>query len=98
MTIPLFLRVEAEADLQEAFEWYEECREGLGVEYLDCVNAALEQVRLYPPQSPVVYGEFRRIVVKRFPFGVFYTVDPDRILVYAVFHLKRDSTAVFQRI
>ena len=46
MTCRLVLQPEAEADLDEAYLWYEaQCR-GLGRELIECVEAAFERFRL----------------------------------------------------
>ena len=39
---------------------------------------------------PCVHGEVRRAVVSRFPYAVFYRVDPKRVVVLAVLHMARD--------
>ena len=38
-----------------------------------------------------VHGEVRRAVVSRFPYAVFYRVEPKRVVVLAVLHMARDS-------
>ena len=44
----------AKGDLDIAFEWYEDQRRGLGFEFLDCAEAAIETIlqmpKLYPKQ------------------------------------------------
>ena len=44
MTLPIRLRVEATAELNDAWNWYEERREGLGDEMLGCVEVAFAAV------------------------------------------------------
>jgi plasmid stabilization system protein ParE len=39
---------------------------------------------------PVVFVDLRRALVRRFPYAVFYEVEPERIVVYAVFHCSQD--------
>jgi plasmid stabilization system protein ParE len=41
MSIPLFVRPEAVADLQEAFEWYEKRAPGLGAQLVGELDHAL---------------------------------------------------------
>jgi plasmid stabilization system protein ParE len=83
------IRPEAEADLAEARRWYEERRQGLGADFLLCVEDALEKIRRNPAIYPVVYKDVRRAVVRRFPYGVFYRVVGQRIIVLGVFHGRR---------
>jgi toxin ParE1/3/4 len=90
MSLPLIITTEAEADLAEAKSWYERKREGLGEEFVLCVEATLDHIRRVPAAATEVYPRVRRAVVRRFPYGVFYRVDPDQIAVLAVYHSKRD--------
>ena len=90
MTLPLIITPEAEEDLAEAKAWYDRKREGLGEEFVLCVEAALDHIRRVPAAATQVYPGVRRVVVRRFPYGVFYRVDPDQIAVLAVYHSKRD--------
>ncbi|MBP9581322.1 MAG: hypothetical protein KBE38_04110 [Ignavibacterium sp.] len=43
-----------------------------------------------PEAFPKVFKEIRRILLKKFPFGLFYLIDKDRIIVFAVFHASRN--------
>ena len=71
MNLPLILTPEAEADLAEARAWYEEKREGLGEEFVLCVEAGLNQVRRAPAGVSEAFPGVRRVVVRRFPYGIF---------------------------
>lgn len=90
MSLGLLVKPEAEDDLAAAYRWYEERRTGLGDELLLCVEAAIEAARREPERAPVVRGEVRRTLIRRFPYGVFYVVEPDRLVVLAVYHSGRD--------
>ena len=90
MSLPLIITADAEEDLAEAKAWYERKRKGLAEEFLLCVEAALDQIRRVPAAATEVYPGVRRVVVRRFPYGVFYRADPDQIAVLAVYHSKRD--------
>jgi toxin ParE1/3/4 len=90
MNLPLIITPEAEEDLVEAKAWYERKRAGLGEEFVLCVEAALDQIRRAPAGATEVAPWVRRVVVRRFPYGVFYRVDPDQIAVLAVYHSRRD--------
>jgi plasmid stabilization system protein ParE len=89
MTPSVVIRPEAEADLAEAFAWYEERRAGLGDRFLLSVEATLSAIKRYPESFPVVHRQVRRALLRRFPYGVFYTVAESAIVVFAVFHCGR---------
>lgn len=96
MIRPLLLRPRAESDIQSIFEWYESKRPGLGDEFLAALRARLEVIQESPEIYTVVYRNVRRAVLSRFPYLVFYVVQPARIAVLAVLHHAR-SPATWPR-
>ncbi len=77
---------EAVADAGEAYLWYEERRPGLGQEFLDCVDACVEIIRRNPELFEIVHENYRRALVRRFPYVVFYEYAGGSVTVYAIFH------------
>ncbi|MBT3257888.1 MAG: type II toxin-antitoxin system RelE/ParE family toxin [Deltaproteobacteria bacterium] len=80
----------AKDDLDIAFEWYEEQRRGLGFEFLDCVEVAIETIQQMPKLFAKHHADFRRALVQRFPFSIFYTIEEKEIVVHAVFDNRQD--------
>ncbi len=72
-------------DLELAFIWYEDQRYGLGFEFLDCVEAAIETISRMPELYARHHADFRRTLVRRFPFSIFYTLEKEEIVVHAIF-------------
>jgi len=87
----LIVSAEAERDLAEAFAWYESCRAGLGDEFLSCVDARLRAIERLPELHEKVYLEFRRAIVRRFPYVIFYEYAGNTVTVFGVFHASRRS-------
>ena len=81
---------EAEVEFREAFLWYEHQRKGLGLEFVLCVDEAIERILRSPEMYPTIHKSFRRIVVRRFPFALFYEIAGSELRVLAVFHSRRD--------
>ena len=90
MTLPLILTPDAEADLSNIRTWYERQRAGSGERLILCVEVTLNQIQFAPSSSAEVSPGVRRVAVRRFPYGVFYRVDPHQIAVLAVYHDRRD--------
>jgi plasmid stabilization system protein ParE len=90
MAVELLLAPEAERDLVVACEWYEARRVGLGEDFLDRVDACLQAIRRNPFLYPVVHEDYRRALVRRFPFAIFYEPTDERVMIYAVLHSSRD--------
>ncbi|MFH0784631.1 MAG: type II toxin-antitoxin system RelE/ParE family toxin [Pseudomonadota bacterium] len=81
---------EAKEDLVIAFEWYEGQRRGLGFEFLDCVEAAIETILQMPKLYAKQHDSFRRTLVRRFPFSIFYTIEKKEIVIHAIFDNRQD--------
>ena len=80
---------EAEADALEAFTWYEGQREGLGVQFRDAVDSAVARIAEAPLAYAVQYRDLRRVLVRRFPYALYYRVYPSVVVVVAVVHGRR---------
>ena len=91
MAHDLILAPEAETDVVEAYEWYEARRRGLGEEFLSCVDAALSGISRTPDLHAIAFANYRRALVRRFPYAVFYEVVDELVTVYGVLHTARDS-------
>ncbi len=90
MNLPLIITPAAEADLAEAKAWYERRQRGLGEDFLQCVEEALDRIRLLPEAYREVAPGVRRVIVRRLPYGVYYRVYLSKIAVLAFYHCKRD--------
>ncbi len=86
----IIITPEAEKDLDEAFKRYEKNSPGLGVEFLNCVDESLKVIQDTPEIYQNVYKNIRRALTHRFPYGIFYIIEEDVIIVLAVFHAKRN--------
>ena len=90
MAVELTVAPEVERDLSEAYVWYEGRRSGLGEEFLSSVDACVEGTCRQPGMWPVVHENYRRALVRRFPYAIFYEHTEGRVTIYAVFHTARD--------
>jgi plasmid stabilization system protein ParE len=98
MSLPIVFRVEAQAEFDQALDWYEQQQAGLGNDFLNDVSDALEQVVLMPKSSAQVFADVRRTVVRRFPYSILYCIEETQIVVIAVFHTKRNPKTWQERI
>lgn len=87
--IPVTFLPPAEEEMVVAAQYYESHSPGLGAEFLDEVQRALEALSSNPRAVPVIKAGIRRRLLKRFPFGILYAVEPNTIVVLAVMHLRR---------
>ena len=90
MPTELVLAPEVERDVREAYDWYEERRLGLGEEFLSCVDACIQAICRNPEMYAPVHADYRRGLVRRFPYSVFYEYAGNTVTVYSIFHNSRD--------
>ena len=90
MTLPLVLLQAAREEFDDAFDWYEDERAGLGVAFDASVRETYARIIDRPRLFQVVLADIRRAPVRRFPYLIFYRVEPDQIVVLSVFHTSRD--------
>lgn len=98
MSYEIVFRPEAAREVQEAFDWYEEKSEGLGLEFLRAADACMAGIKRNPLSSPALYQEIRRSLLRRFPYALFYMVKEERIVVLACFHAKRSPIDWMRRV
>ncbi len=67
MKLCLLFRPEARLELLDAQEWYEGNVPGLGKDFAHIVDTALSAIEDAPRAFPVVYGDIRQAVLRRFP-------------------------------
>jgi len=86
VTPRLVFRPQAESEILEARNWYEERRQGLGEAFATAVDVTVAGILEHPLAYPRIYGETRRAIMRRFPYAVYFRVLPEEIVVLAVTH------------
>lgn len=84
--LPLRISRRAEFELEAQFLWYELQRPGLGLEFLSEVESSWSRIRNNPTLYTLWTGDIRRARPHRFPFTVFFSIEPDSIAILAVVH------------
>ena len=81
---------EVEADAISGYSWYEEKSPGLGEEFLRMFYACASDVPRNPLLYQKVHNEFRRCLLRRFPYAIYFTIMNNQIIVTGLFHCARD--------
>jgi len=92
VTFAIRLRAEAENDIHDAAVWDESQRLRLGHDFLDAVEDSFTRIFENPLQFPILHRGARRALLSRFPFGVFFRIKNQTIVVLAVMHASRNPT------
>lgn len=87
----------AKGDLREGWRFYEKIAPGLGNYFLACVQADVESLKLYAGIHEVADG-FHRMLVKRFPFAIYYLINDESVDIYAVLDCRRDPVWIVKRL
>src|SRR4051794_1816657 len=83
------LHAEAEAEVAEAFLYFERERAGLGIEFVRAVDEAINRILAGPERWPVIRGDIRRCLTHKFKYGVVYRLRAGDLHVLAVGDLRR---------
>jgi toxin ParE1/3/4 len=86
----LIIEPEAERDITDAYDWYEQQRRGLGDDFALCLEAGLYAIQERPKSFPRIRRNARRILIHRFPYLILFVEHRDLITVHGVFHTSRD--------
>ncbi|MGD9155937.1 MAG: type II toxin-antitoxin system RelE/ParE family toxin [Bacillota bacterium] len=89
---------DAEIEFNDAIDFFEEKATGLGYDFSIEVHSAIKRVILTPSAWPILDGDIRRCLVKRFPYGVLYSQEKEGILIVAVMHLHKSPDYWKQRV
>jgi len=80
---------EADAEFQEAIEYYQAESPELGVRLYRETMATVVRIEAHPRVWPRLHGQVRKCLVSGFPYKLLYTIEPERLHVVAVMHGKR---------
>lgn len=94
MTYTLRFLPEVEDDAISGYSWYETKASGLGEEFLRMFYACAGDIPRKPLLYPKVHNEFRRCLLRRFPYAVYFTINNEQIIVAGLFHGARDPREV----
>jgi len=90
--IPVEFRPAASRDVMDAADWYEAQLPGLGVRFFEDFDRVLSRIETSRGQFPNVYRDAHRALLRRFPYGIFFTNYEDRTLVVAIADLRREAS------
>ena len=85
-------------DLDEALLWYESEQKGLASRFYKSFEDAIERIKRNPHAFLDVTPGVKRILLKRFPYKVFYTISEKNIFILGVMHAKRSNAFIKKRL
>ena len=91
-------KLEVYADIKVAYVWYESQRVGLGEDFLLTLEESYSKITRTPKLYQDIYKTVRRKLVRRFPYGIYFVIREDIIIVIAVLHTKREPQEWHKRV
>ena len=91
MSLELIVLPSAKRDIAEADAYY--ARYAKADAFVTALDQAFMQIAERPLMYPVVYEDVRRALLRRFAYSVFFVVEPERAVVLAVHHQRRDPAS-----
>ncbi len=94
MTYTLRFLPEVEDDIIGGYVWYEVKSSGLGEDFLRMFYASVSEILWNPLHYPKVYNEFRRRLLRRFPYAIYFMIEDEQIIVFGLFHCARNPRTI----
>jgi len=85
-------------DLMEGFDFYERQEGSLGAYFLDSLFSDIDSLLIYAGIHPIYFKAYYRILSKRFPFAIYYRLDGNDVMVYAVLDCRRNPAWARKRL
>lgn len=90
------LKVETIHDISEAFEWSEHQQSGLSSQFLDEIDKYIELISQNPERYPLNQKQ-RIAVLHRFPYKIVFQSEAESIIIFAIYHDKRNPSTLTKR-
>lgn len=90
MTYALRFLPQVETDVRNGRTWYEEKAQGLGEEFLRVFYTSCQELTRNPHMYAQVHRDFRRRLLRRFPYAIYFRIERSIVVVFGLFHCARD--------
>ncbi len=93
MYYKLIIADDADNDIEDAMDWYENKQKGLGKKYLFSVKASVKSIVKNPFAFATIYLQIRKANTKKFPYSLFYRINEisNEVVIFAVIHNSRSE-------
>ena len=79
----------ANDDLLNGYDFYEQQEEGIGSYFLDSLFSDIDSLLIYQGVHPVYFDKYYRLLSQRFPFAIYYRIENEEIVVYAILDCRK---------
>jgi hypothetical protein len=85
-------------DLNAGFLFYEAQEHGLGDYFTACLRADIEGLKVSAGVHRMVYQDYHRLLSRVFPYGIFYTMESQEAVVWAIIDLRKDPAWIREKL
>lgn len=90
MNYSLLITEAAERDIRDAFLWYEDQSDNLGLTFETQISQTIDNIQKNPLKIQVRYNQTRVAFLKKFPYAVHFNIIGNEIIILAVFHTRQN--------
>ena len=87
----------AELDLVRGYRFYEYQADGVGRYFLDTLYSEIESLGVNASVHPRFFGEYHRLLSRKFPWAIYYTVEAEKVLIHAILDNRSDPSSAQRR-
>lgn len=100
MSYKVSILFEAEADIDNAYIWYESKQINLGNKFFMILEDSVDYIAKNPNCCTEIFKGTRRFVIKKFPYGIYCRVNIElkEIQIIGVIHFKRSIRLIKRRL
>jgi len=88
----------ANIDLIDGYWFYEKQAKDLGAYFLDTLFSDIDSLKIYAGIHSIHFEKYHRLLSKRFPFAIYYCIEDDTALVYAVLDCRRNPAWIRKKL
>lgn len=82
---------------KDAYDWYEEQKEGLGDLFLSELSRCYTKLKKNPLFYQKLKKNYRHLVLNKFPYVLIFEIIREEIIIFAVFHTARSPKSKFKK-
>lgn len=98
MNLKVDFTTEANLDIDSIFNWYEDQQSNLGFDFIFELDTVISIIKYNPKLFSEKRKNIRRALIRKFPYGVYFTIRNQSIIILMVIHQKRSPKIWQQRI
>lgn len=58
-------------------------------QFIEAIDETMQRIEEAPERYPIIRGHLRRVLLRQFPYGIYYKIYPSTISVVGVIHGHR---------